>query len=745
MLKKQIRIAISSTALICSLGYATGAFAADGWEVVKKSNDIVGLINNLKGTDNVKKTIDALVANINSKNVALTKAISENEKNLKQLATTISKSNLSIEAARNSKSRKTSIDAIKTMQSKIATLKSDGIANKATQTVLQSHVKDLVSQKTTVLNDFATISKADDFLKTLDAFGKIVTVADLAIEASQFGERVNNGSTAWLEGLTLTLKAVESFQPTIPFTPTPSEVAREIIDLQIALKNRNKSFLNNLDGARQATIDLTTGDASIDKYILRKLQENKTTFDTSNAANFEKDVNAVYVNLRKDYMVNHFNVVLKNFYDTQTLLIDEKADTWSFDTDGKAMFKSFINAIDDEIKKLNDEDTKIWQNKGLATVADYAATSSVLKLGEDLKKTAALSAEIAKLQAELATALAGNANELATALKNVDAKLKEYEAQTTKPITPVKPKPTPTPTIPTLKLTGTVSDAKVTLKWNKPANTINQTICYSQTKLIDLLNCSAQGDAEAILLDQQNSPAIVSKLTNAKKYYFVVTVEDEKGVVIPSNILTLTPKGEAFPKTGYTKIANDGSKLPDSAKLGTAPKDWACTRDNKTGLMWEVKTTDGGLRDMNNRYSWYEPDASKNGGNAGYKNNPYYGGSNSCKGSECDTYAFTNAVNTQGLCGAKDWRMPTKGELEGLVYCSDNQTKTLGKEESDYICTGSPSRPTINTTYFPDIKDNYWSSSPYANYSNYAWYVNFYDGYSYGYYKYDDDYVRLVR
>ena len=58
--------------------------------------------------------------------------------------------------------------------------------------------------------------------------------------------------------------------------------------------------------------------------------------------------------------------------------------------------------------------------------------------------------------------------------------------------------------------------------------------------------------------------------------------------------------------SGYTKIANNGLRLPDSATLGTNPTDWACTKDNNTGLVWEVKTTDGGLRDMNYYYANYD-------------------------------------------------------------------------------------------------------------------------------------------
>ncbi len=191
-----------------------------------------------------------------------------------------------------------------------------------------------------------------------------------------------------------------------------------------------------------------------------------------------------------------------------------------------------------------------------------------------------------------------------------------------------------------------------------------------------------------------------------------------KPVVVPP-VVTKT--------TGYTKIANNGSVLSDSAKLGTNPTDWACTKDNKTGLIWEVKTTDGGLRDSAKTYTWD------------------------------NSFDFSTSVNAQGLCGAKDWRMPTRDELQGLVYCSDGKYNKLTEESLNsksygYVCSSNENgltatSPTINATYFPDIKDNYWfwSSSPYADGSFNAWNVYFYSGYSSGSYKYSNDFVRLVR
>ena len=38
----------------------------------------------------------------------------------------------------------------------------------------------------------------------------------------------------------------------------------------------------------------------------------------------------------------------------------------------------------------------------------------------------------------------------------------------------------------------------------------------------------------------------------------------------------------------FTRINADGSEYTGSGNYSTSP--WACVRDNRTGLMWEVKT-----------------------------------------------------------------------------------------------------------------------------------------------------------
>lgn len=167
----------------------------------------------------------------------------------------------------------------------------------------------------------------------------------------------------------------------------------------------------------------------------------------------------------------------------------------------------------------------------------------------------------------------------------------------------------------------------------------------------------------------------------------------------------------------FTKLDAAGWALAAGATA------WSCVRDKVTGLIWEVKPDDGGLRDRDWTYSWYNPDATRNGGNAGTRNGGSCGG-----GIACDTLAFTQAVNRAGLCGARDWRLPNRNELQSVV------------DRSRF-------NPTIDTNYFPDVTVwDYWSSSPYVGRAAYAWLVSFSGGWgASGSGKNGKNRVRLVR
>ncbi|QQZ28865.1 DUF1566 domain-containing protein [Thiothrix subterranea] len=138
-----------------------------------------------------------------------------------------------------------------------------------------------------------------------------------------------------------------------------------------------------------------------------------------------------------------------------------------------------------------------------------------------------------------------------------------------------------------------------------------------------------------------------------------------------------------------------------NATYATSP--WSCVKDNVTGLIWEVKTDDGKLHDKDDGYTWHSTDNSTNGGFPGYKrptlaipgglDNVCYDATITDEKKFCNTEAYVARVNTEGWCGSKNWRMPTRSELLSIAIYTDAQ-------------------PSIDGSFFPNISQKlYWTSS----------------------------------
>ena len=145
----------------------------------------------------------------------------------------------------------------------------------------------------------------------------------------------------------------------------------------------------------------------------------------------------------------------------------------------------------------------------------------------------------------------------------------------------------------------------------------------------------------------------------------------------------------------FTKLANDGSPLAIDAS------EWACVRDNVTGLIWEAKSADSqAVNYKRHTYTWYEPSLN-NGGVAGVIN----GGT--CAIASCDTQAYQEHFNNEAICGISHWRLPTVSELLS-------------------IADQSQANPPLDTQYFPQSDFNaHWTRQTVAGEPDFAWYVYF--------------------
>ena len=171
-------------------------------------------------------------------------------------------------------------------------------------------------------------------------------------------------------------------------------------------------------------------------------------------------------------------------------------------------------------------------------------------------------------------------------------------------------------------------------------------------------------------------------------------------------------------KVGGGAAGFDFTKLDDRGNdLAATATQWACVRDNVTGLVWEVKTDDGGIHNKDKKYRW--------GGKTALVNQK---ARDDGWGEFFDDWdSLVDGSNNEELCGFNNWRVPTLKELTTIVHKGVHS-------------------PAIDSNYFPNTKSSgSWSSSPYASSSSYAWVVYFNyggdDGGTRGY----DYAVRLVR
>ncbi len=130
----------------------------------------------------------------------------------------------------------------------------------------------------------------------------------------------------------------------------------------------------------------------------------------------------------------------------------------------------------------------------------------------------------------------------------------------------------------------------------------------------------------------------------------------------------------------YTKLDDAGNDLPAGAPA------WAMVRDNRTDLVWEVKTDDASIHDKDDTYDWQDAQD-----------------------------VFIALLNAASFGGHNDWRLPEVKEL-AMIVNADSEN------------------PAIDTAYFPYTEfiapNRYWSATTFVDIPTQAWLAVFSDGHT---------------
>jgi hypothetical protein len=210
----------------------------------------------------------------------------------------------------------------------------------------------------------------------------------------------------------------------------------------------------------------------------------------------------------------------------------------------------------------------------------------------------------------------------------------------------------------------------------------------------------------AVARDYTSPVAFTVTETYGTKIVYTVTVKGKSCVATTST----TPSTPTAPRTDCSKdaIASTGYSLVfkacDTGFSNTASyyDKTECVRDNAKGLIWEGKTTSG-LRSVDNKYNNLDSTSLLQ---IAANTVPSTGAvlpARSPTQVEIDapnnSIGYKNTVNALNLCGFKDWRMPTKDELQSLLL------------------PGTPSNATqIDLTWFSNTNFSgyYASSTPFG-------------------------------
>jgi hypothetical protein len=200
----------------------------------------------------------------------------------------------------------------------------------------------------------------------------------------------------------------------------------------------------------------------------------------------------------------------------------------------------------------------------------------------------------------------------------------------------------------------------------------------------------------------------------------------------------------------FIKIDESGAVLADDASQ------WSCVYDSQTQFLWEEKTDNGGLRDKDWQYTWYDTRKDYNKGVLGFSDRHDYQSARATGETcgqtlqDCNTQKYVEMVTESGgLCGKSDWRLPELAELNSLMTEKAVKHPWAMTQEKAWFGLSTKSVPRqihINTHYFANLPQQswYWSANTTKNDAAQANIIYFDSALIYGAPKSNNLYIRLI-
>ncbi|MDP2574455.1 DUF1566 domain-containing protein [Vibrio penaeicida] len=160
----------------------------------------------------------------------------------------------------------------------------------------------------------------------------------------------------------------------------------------------------------------------------------------------------------------------------------------------------------------------------------------------------------------------------------------------------------------------------------------------------------------------------------------------------------------------FTKLDAQGNELADDAT------EWSCVSDERTGLIWEVKSNDtSSIQHLDRLFALEIKDRISSN-----KGDVLTATCQTTGDGICTTQQYADELSKRNICGLSTWRLPTGDELYGIIdFSSTSPLPNKAPSDPGEVIAG------LNMKYFPNQTIGSEDEAPYLKHGI-VWSDSFY-------------------